>query len=87
MTRIRIRTAHVDPERVAEAIKPDNSAEMTTVASAAAGIVETSIEREHLGGLQATADDYVRNLIVAERVEDAARTETHTFTDTTDQRQ
>lgn len=50
-------------ERVAAALRPDNTTEMTT--STDGSTVETSIERPTTGGLASTLDDYVVNLNVA----------------------
>jgi len=64
--RARIVTDHSDREtaaRIAAALRPDNTAEMATVADGDA--VETTIDRPTTGGLRATADDYVVNLQVA----------------------
>lgn len=61
-----IRTTHEDAEtaaRIAAALAPDNTAEMTTTVEEAT--VETTIDRETTGGLAATVDDYVVNLSVA----------------------
>ena len=55
--------------RVARALAPDNTASMTTRTDGAT--VETDIERDSTGGLQATVDDYVVNLGVAAAVLDA----------------
>jgi hypothetical protein len=67
--RARIRTEHDDPataERIAAAVRPDNTTEMQTSVDGAA--IETTIDRETTGGLRATADDYVVNLRVAARL-------------------
>ncbi|CCQ32774.1 hypothetical protein HLRTI_000746 [Halorhabdus tiamatea SARL4B] len=64
--RATIRTTHEDEEtatRIAAALAPDNTTEMTTTVEAAT--VETTIDRETTGGLAATVDDYVVNLSVA----------------------
>ena len=55
--------------RVARALAPDNTASMTTRTDGAT--VQTDIERDTTGGLQATVDDYVVNLRVATAVLDA----------------
>jgi len=73
--RARIRTEHDDPavaERIAAALRPDNTAEMATAVEGTA--IETEIERETTGGLRATADDYVVNLRVATQL---ANSDTH----------
>ncbi len=64
MNRITIRTDHAEAETVAAAIRPDNTAEVDT--SVEDGTVVTTIERESLGGLRATAADYWRALSVAD---------------------
>ena len=63
MRRAEIRTTHDSPERVARAVRPDNTDEMTTRVEGDA--VVTTVERDSTGGLQATVDDYVVNLRVA----------------------
>jgi hypothetical protein len=63
-----IRTTHADPERVAAALRPDNTDSMTTRVDGDA--VVTHIERETTGGLHSTVDDYVVNLTVADAVID-----------------
>ncbi|WP_262178425.1 KEOPS complex subunit Pcc1 [Haloarcula laminariae] len=50
-------------ERVVAAVRPDNTAEMTTRVEGDA--VVTTIERDNTSGLQSTVDDYVVNLRVA----------------------
>ena len=61
-----IRTTHDDPEIVAAALAPDNTDEMDTRVDGST--VVTTIERETTGGLTRTADDYVSNLAVAQRI-------------------
>ena len=66
MRRAEIRTTHGSPagaERVAAAVAPDNTAEMTTRVESET--VVTTIERDSASGLQSTVDDYVVNLRVA----------------------
>jgi hypothetical protein len=63
-----IRTTHAHAETVAAALRPDNSDSMTTRVDGDS--VVTDIERETTGGLQATVDDYVVNLTVADAVID-----------------
>ena len=66
MRRAEIRTDHGSPvaaERIAAAVSPDNTAEMTTRVEDDA--VVTTIERDSTTGLNATVDDYVVNLRVA----------------------
>lgn len=58
-----IRTECEDPTVIADALRPDNTAEMETTTDEAT--IETVIERETTGGLRMTADDYVTNLAVA----------------------
>jgi tRNA threonylcarbamoyladenosine modification (KEOPS) complex Pcc1 subunit len=50
-------------ERIAAAVAPDNTAEMTTRVEGEQ--VVTTIERDTTNGLQSTVDDYVVNLRVA----------------------
>lgn len=72
--RARIRTTHADPEAaavVAAALRPDNTASMSTRVNGDAAV--TRIERETTGGLHSTVDDYVVNLTVAETVVESAR--------------
>ncbi|MFB6130255.1 MAG: KEOPS complex subunit Pcc1 [Salinigranum sp.] len=69
--RVTVRTTHEDADAVAAAIVPDNTESMTTRVDGDA--VVTDIERDTTGGLQATADDYVVNLTVAETVARTAR--------------
>ncbi len=73
MRRATIRTEHDDPELVASAIAPDNTAEMATDVDG--DVVVTRIERETTGGLHSTVDDYVVNLDVATTVAQHARTQ------------
>ncbi len=70
---VRIRTVHDRPELIAAALVPDNTDEMSTRVERAegdGGAVVTTIERETTGGLRTTADDYVANLTVAQRITD-----------------
>lgn len=66
MTVIELETEHDDPEAVAGAVSPDNTEEMET--SVEDGKVVTRIEREDVESAGATADDYMRNLIVADEL-------------------
>lgn len=61
-----ISTSVEDPEVVAAAVTPDNTAEMQTRIES--GAVVTEIERETTAGLRSTVDDYVVNLTVAVEV-------------------
>jgi hypothetical protein len=63
-----------NPDLVAGAVRPDNTAEMET--SVEDGTVVTRVERDDTGGLQSTVDDYVVNLTVA--VEVAQHANRHT---------
>lgn len=70
----RVTTDHGDEERaamVAAALTPDNTAEMDTTVEGAR--VTTIIERETTGGLQATVDDYVVNVRIADRLTDTTQ--------------
>ncbi|SFR94508.1 hypothetical protein SAMN05216559_1542 [Halomicrobium zhouii] len=75
MKRATIRTTHVDSdtaERLARAVRPDNTDEMHTTIEDDALV--TTIERETTGGLQSTVDDYVVNLSVAAQLSDHTTT-------------
>jgi molybdopterin-biosynthesis enzyme MoeA-like protein len=63
--RATIRTECEDATVIADALRPDNTDEMETVADESTMTIETVIERETTGGLRTTADDYVTNLAVA----------------------
>ena len=65
MSRAEVRTVLPDAERVAAAVRPDNTPELTTRVED--GAVVTTIERETASGLRATLDDYLVNLGVARR--------------------
>lgn len=71
-----IRTTHDDPQLVANAVTPDETAEMETTLED--GAVVTRIDRETTGGLHATVDDYVVNVDVATRVAQHAKRHTNT---------
>ena len=66
MTEIRLETEHDDAEVVARAVSPDNMDEMETRVEN--GKVVTRIERENVESAGATADDYMRNLVVADEL-------------------
>ncbi|MFB6163609.1 MAG: KEOPS complex subunit Pcc1 [Haloarculaceae archaeon] len=70
MTRLAtITTTHGDPERaarVAAAVEPDNTDEMTTTVDGET--VRTVLERETTGGLASTVDDYAVNVRIADRL-------------------
>lgn len=80
MNRCEIRTRSRAPERVAAALTPDNTAELSTRVEE--GTVVTTLERDTTGGLRATLDDYLVNLSVAERV--VRTTEQHSTDDQPD---
>ncbi len=63
MTRARIETDHSRPAVLAAALAADNTADVTTTVEN--GQVVTTINRAETGSLEATVDDYVRNLGVA----------------------
>jgi hypothetical protein len=74
-----IRSTVEDPEPIARAIAPDNTAEMDTRVED--GDVVTTVRRDSTAGLRSTVDDYVVNLQVALAVADTAnRRETTTDT-------
>jgi len=69
MRRATITTTHDDAAvaaRVAAAVAPDNTDEMTTDTDGRA--VVTTVERATTGGLRSTVDDYVVNYTVATRL-------------------
>jgi hypothetical protein len=77
MRHAEIRTSHGDEtaaERIARALRPDNTDEMTTRVEG--DQVVTTIDRETTGGLHATVDDYVVNLTVAAQLSDQPTTNT-----------
>jgi len=65
-TRIILETEHDDPDSVALAISPDNTKEMSTKVER--GKIITTVQRDGLSSAGATADDYARNLIVADEI-------------------
>ncbi|GGN96805.1 KEOPS complex subunit Pcc1 [Haloarcula pellucida] len=78
MRRAEIRTTHGSPARaarVAAALRPDNTDEMTTRVEDDA--VVTTVERDSTGGLQSTVDDYVVNLRVAAQLSDQSIQSNH----------
>lgn len=66
MKRARIQTRSEHAAAIAAAIRPDNTTDMSTRVEA--DEITTIIERDTLGGLQATVDDYVVNVDVATRI-------------------
>jgi hypothetical protein len=78
MRRAEIRTTHDSPDlaaRVAAAVRPDNTDEMTTRVDG--DTVVTDIERDSTSGLQSTVDDYVVNLRVAAQLSDQPTQSNH----------
>ncbi|AXG07564.1 hypothetical protein DU500_14630 [Haloplanus rubicundus] len=71
MKRACIETTHDDAATVAAALRPDDTPSMSTVVTDDG--VRTTVERDTVGGLQSTVDDYVVNLTVAETVARTAR--------------
>lgn len=71
----------VDPAIVAKAVAPDDTAEMTSRLDE--GVLETRIERDAVGGLRSTVDDYVVNLGVALQVA-STRPDTQDASDASD---
>lgn len=63
MTRARIETDHSMPTVLAAALAADNTADVTTTVED--GQLVTTISRAATSSLEATVDDYVRNLGVA----------------------
>lgn len=66
MTVIKLETEHEDAHTVARAVAPDNTDEMETHVED--GKVVTRIERGTVESAGATADDYMRNLVVADEL-------------------
>ena len=79
MKRATIRTTHANADRMAAALRPDNTDQMETVVTD--DTVETTIERSAVGGLQTTVDDYLINLQVATTVDANVQTNTNTTHD------
>lgn len=69
MTTIRLETEHDDPRSVARAVAPDNTDEMETTVEEERVVMV--VERGDIDSAGATADDYTRNLIVADELLDA----------------
>lgn len=69
MTRVEIETEHKEAQKIALAVAPDNTEEMGTLVEEER--VVTRIEREDVESAGATADDYLRNLVVADELFDA----------------
>ncbi len=63
MTRARIETDHSRPAVLATALAADNTADVTTTVDN--GQLVTTISRATTSSLEATVDDYIRNLGVA----------------------
>ena len=68
--RIDLAGTNADPRTVAEALEPDDTAEMTSQLDG--GVLETHVERGSVGGLRSTIDDHIVNLGVALRVAGSA---------------
>lgn len=76
-----LRTSHDDPDMIAHAIEPDHTDDIDSIVGD--GYLETTFDREQLGSLHATVDDYLVNLQVAEQVIERTQTETMTSTEHT----
>ncbi len=63
MKRATITTIHPNATDIADAIKPDNTKDMTT--NTDTDTIVTTITRPTTGGLRNTVDDYIVNLNVA----------------------
>ncbi|PSP41300.1 hypothetical protein BRC68_15185 [Halobacteriales archaeon QH_6_64_20] len=68
--RIDLAGTNADPRTVAEALEPDDTAEMTSQLDG--GVLETHVERGSVGGLRSTIDDHIVNLGVVLRVAGSA---------------
>lgn len=66
MKRATVRTALPDAERVAAAVRPDNTPELLTRVEGDA--VVTTVERPTSAGLRSTLDDYLVNVALASAV-------------------
>jgi hypothetical protein len=66
MTDMELETEHEDNEGVARAVSPDNTDEIET--GVKDGAVVTRIERDDIESAGATADDYLRNVVVADEL-------------------
>ena len=75
MRRAEVRTELDHSDVVADAVRPDDTAQIATRVED--GAVVTTIERETTGGLRSTVDDYVVNLDVASRVAETPRPTSH----------
>ena len=68
--RIDLAGTNADPRTVAEALEPDDTAEMTSQLDGE--VLETHVERGSVGGLRSMIDDHIVNLGVALRVAGSA---------------
>lgn len=66
-----VRTTHVDADRVAAALGPDNTDSMAMRVDG--DRIACTVERSTTGGLRSTVDDYVVNLQVADELIERAR--------------
>lgn len=83
--RATLTTRHADAataERVAAAVRPDNTAEMTTRVED--DRVVTTVTRGSTGGLRSTVDDYVVNATVAAQLTTETDSDTHAIHSDTD---
>ncbi|XGI83875.1 KEOPS complex subunit Pcc1 [Halorutilales archaeon Cl-col2-1] len=67
-SKVEFETHHDSPEKVALSVSPDNTDEMETEVNGSK--IVTRIERDSLGSLLSTADDYITNLEVAAEIVD-----------------
>ena len=77
--RVDLASTDADPAVVARALAPDDTPQMTSRLDGT--VLETRIERESVGGLRSTVDDYVVNLRVATRVAGIANDASDTSAD------
>lgn len=61
-----IKTEHNSSEEIAKSIQPENTEDIKTKAKA--GNIITSIQRQNINSLRSTADDYIKNVIVASKI-------------------
>ena len=68
MRQATVETTHDNSHIIAAALRPDNTAEMSTHVDGQ--VMTTTITRDSTSSLRSTVDDYVTNLTVAQQVID-----------------
>lgn len=61
-----IKTEHNSSEKISKSIQPENTEDIKTKAKEEKII--TSIQRQNINSLKHTADDYMKNIIVANKI-------------------